>query len=89
MTRFQPATQAAWCPIRDEFFSNDGAWMEPADAAWLMALLKLCPDSKELFPHGKWASIQFLEQLVEDDALVALDSALFNQPPVGAIKKGL
>jgi hypothetical protein len=86
---FLPSTREAWSPIRLEFFNNDGSWMEPEDAAWLLVLLKMSPDTEQLFPHGKWASIQYLEGLVEAEACMALECAAFNRPQVGAITKGL
>jgi hypothetical protein len=33
-------------------------YTQPQWAAWLIFLLKAEPDLKELFPHGKWATIQ-------------------------------
>ena len=43
-------------------------YMEPQDVAWLTFRLKYVEDSEEDFPHGKWATIQRLQQMVEDAA---------------------
>lgn len=61
-------TEYAWRPIRERFFNSSGIWMEPEQAAWLLALLKMSPDTPDLFPNGKWASIQQLETTVEHEA---------------------
>jgi hypothetical protein len=37
----------------------DGTWF-----AWLIALLKEEPDTPELFPKGKWATIQRMQDLL-------------------------
>lgn len=44
------------------------SFMEPQWFAWLVELLKVEPDSEDLFPSGKWATIQRLQQMVEDAA---------------------
>jgi hypothetical protein len=40
------------------------SWIQPQWAAWLVFLLQAEPDTPELFPHGKWATIQRLQELV-------------------------
>ena len=44
------------------------SWIQPEWAAWLRFLLAEEPDSPELFPHGKWAAIQRLDQLLAEAA---------------------
>lgn len=44
----------------DEWFRR---YMQPQWAAWLVFMLKAEPDTAELFPHGKWATIQRIEDL--------------------------
>lgn len=39
---------------------NSPEWM-----AWFVQLLKHVPDSEKVFPHGKWATIQSIEQQIE------------------------
>ena len=36
-------------------------FMEPQWVAWWIEVLKQSDDSPDLFPHGKWASIQYLQ----------------------------
>ncbi len=43
-------------------------WSEPQWLAWLIALLQEEPDSPELFPHGKWATIQHMRTLLAEAA---------------------
>jgi len=43
---------------------NDRTWIDVRWFAWLVALLKVEPDTEELFPKGKWATIQRLEELL-------------------------
>jgi hypothetical protein len=43
-------------------------WMEPQWAAWLTFLLAAEEDTPELFPHGKWATIQHIQSLIADEA---------------------
>lgn len=38
--------------------------MEPQWVAWLIEILKQSEDIPELFPHGKWATIQRLQNLL-------------------------
>lgn len=49
-----------WAPIYK--------YMEPEWVAWLTFRLKYVPDSEEVFPKGKWATIQRLQQMVDDYA---------------------
>lgn len=43
-------------------------FIQPQWAAWLIVLLKVEQDTEELFPSGKWATIQRLEQMVSNAA---------------------
>jgi hypothetical protein len=38
------------------------------EMAWLSYVLPLLPDSEQLFPRGKWASIQELKRQLEECA---------------------
>ena len=42
---------------------NSPEWM-----AWFVHLLKHVPDSSEVFPHGKWATIQSIEEQINQCA---------------------
>ena len=58
----------SWSAIRN-FGSIRGyewiqAWMEPQWVAWLTEILKQSDDDPLLFPHGKWATIQHLQDKV-------------------------
>ena len=46
----------------------DSSFMLGENAAWLFFRLRETPDCSELFPKGKWASIQMLEGLVSEQA---------------------
>jgi len=41
------------------------SWIDLPTFAAIFFLLKHSPDSAELFPKGKWATLQRMEQLVE------------------------
>ena len=41
---------------------------EPEQIAWLSFLLEFVDDSEEVFPRGKWATIQRLQDLVREAA---------------------
>jgi hypothetical protein len=41
-------------------------WIDARWAAWLIALLKAEADDPELFPKGKWATIQRMEELLNE-----------------------
>ena len=43
-------------------------WIQPHWFAWLVALLKEEKDTPELFPKGKWATIQRMEELLAESA---------------------
>ena len=58
--RLNPSTAAAW--------GIDKGYMQEGEAAWLFFRLRETPDSDELFPRGKWASIQHLEVLICEQA---------------------
>lgn len=49
-------------------------FIEPQWFAWLIALLKAEPDNEEFFPKGKWATIQRLEQLLENAVTAELQA---------------
>lgn len=43
------------------------------DWAWLLFLMKHTPDYEDYFLSGKWATIQFLEQMLNEAALKRID----------------
>lgn len=45
----------------------------PETMAWLVLLLKQIPDTEEVFPHGKWATIQNIESQLEECAKDYID----------------
>jgi hypothetical protein len=47
-------------------------WIEPQWLAWLIALLQAETDRPNLFPHGKWATIQRLQFLLGAAAIAEL-----------------
>lgn len=51
-----------------------GPWIEAKDLALFTEICKLWPDTPEDFPRGKWASIQNLQSLVEDDVVCLMKS---------------
>ena len=42
----------------------DCAYAEPQWLALYIAICRQWPDSEDAFPHGKWATIQHLEQIL-------------------------
>ena len=54
--------------ISDRQWSDLYDWMEPEIVAWLVWRLKFVEDSEVYFPRGKWATIQRIEQLLDDYA---------------------
>ena len=43
------------------------SWIQPQWMAWLIYLLKELPDDSEFFLHGKWATIQRMEELLHGE----------------------
>ena len=63
-------TRQAW----SEYFWDLGladndfkSWLSLDNACKYLFILKATPDKAEIFPHGKWASIQTLESAIEDE----------------------
>lgn len=51
-------------------------WMPTERVCFLIFFLKQLPDSKDgYFPRGKWATIQYLEHLVEDQLKILIQEA--------------
>lgn len=64
----QPATLAAIHAYveRQKLDGMTGrTWWDLDQLAGLLMRLKYTPDDARLFPHGKWATLQFLESLIE------------------------
>lgn len=50
------------------FGEIDGAMIEVERVAWIVRQLRYMPDEPTLFPHGKWATIQSLDDRIEKAA---------------------
>jgi hypothetical protein len=50
------------------------SWVESQWFAWLVALLKAEPDTHDLFPKGKWATIQEMEGVLQESARAELST---------------
>jgi hypothetical protein len=57
---------ARWCEAHG--WSPLMTWESPERVAWLTYLLRHVPDSEDVFPSGKWATIQRLQELVDEYA---------------------
>jgi hypothetical protein len=61
--------------------SSDFGWpdlyfyAQPEQIAWLSFKLKAVEDRAEYFPHGKWATIQRLQTLLDEAQDVAFELA--------------
>jgi len=70
LSPLQPLTRTALHNYSDKWgydeWLGDRTWIAAEKFAWLIALLKLEEDKEELFPHGKWATIQHMEKLLEE-----------------------
>ena len=67
LSRLSPATKYAFEQYAERYYYNDSwlkSFMEPQWFAWLIELLKAEPDAEELFPNGKWATIQRMQELL-------------------------
>lgn len=53
------ATDAEWPEVRN--------FMEPEQVLLLIERLKACCDDWNVFPHGKWATIQRLQEIWNED----------------------
>lgn len=51
-------------------------YMAPEQIAWLVIKLEFIPDSTEVFPKGKWATIQRLQEMVREAARLACVSGV-------------
>jgi hypothetical protein len=59
-------TQRAISEALDESGWDVGkSWIDLPTCAAIFFLLKYSPDDPELFPKGKWATLQRLEELIE------------------------
>ena len=58
---------------------------QPERMAWVILVMKKLPDSEVTFPHGKWATIQAIENQLEraacDKVLVLLKKESHNDQP--------
>jgi hypothetical protein len=61
------------------------SWIDLPTCAAIFFLLKYSPDDPELFPKGKWATLQRLEVLIEN-AIVNTNAA-GNEPPEARRKR--
>lgn len=63
-------SREAYVPIRDlaetREWSPIHAWVDTAEYLLLIERLKREPDSEELFPKGKWATIQRIQAILEE-----------------------
>jgi len=84
MLSFQALQRFAEDRDYEEWFHS---WIEPHWLAWLIALLKECYDTPELFPHGKWATIQHMEALLSEAARAELPLQLQRKEFVQVLEK--
>ena len=69
MKSLSPETYYALEKLRSEFGWVDiYEYMEPELIAYLACRLKFVPDNADYFPKGKWATIQRLQDLVDEHA---------------------
>lgn len=50
---------------RAEVVGDVHTWEQPERVAWILYVIKEWPDEEALFPRGKWATIQALEEQVQ------------------------
>lgn len=63
-------------------------WIEPQWLAWLIEILKQSDDDADLFPHGKWATIQILQGKVAVAAAGERHSILTGATPTVTTSEG-
>ena len=69
MRSLSPETYSALENLSDERqWAEIHEWMEPEWVAWLAVRLEWVDDSIDIFPRGKWATIQQLQDLVRKAA---------------------
>lgn len=51
----------------NDFIDVVRSWMEVPQVLLLIELAKRAPDTKEFFPHGKWATIQAIQERVSTE----------------------
>ena len=61
-----PAFQALEALCANMEWPDLRAYVEPNDWALLVARLKHVPDSEDVFPRGKWATIQQMTMMLDD-----------------------
>lgn len=64
------ATRKAWAQLSyerewDDLDEGGKTWLTLEHACKLFFLLRAHPDSPEVFPKGKWASLQVLETIID------------------------
>lgn len=57
-----------FCTVRGLSELYESSVYDPKNCAWLLFLLRAAPDHTEWFPHGKWATLQRLEQIIDSAA---------------------
>jgi hypothetical protein len=65
LDRFSPETRYALSAYFAAHSDFSGSLITPEKAAWLWFKLRQEPDSAELFPKGKWATLQVLEAMLD------------------------
>ena len=59
---------------------EDRSWVSTEHFAWLIALLKEETDTPEVFPKGKWATLQRMEHLLSEAMKEYIQLRLATQP---------
>ena len=74
LDRFLSSTRESLARYFSDHADFSGSMIAGETAAWLWFKLRQEPDSEELFPHGKWATLQRFEELLDNAALAVKDS---------------
>lgn len=53
--------------LDDEACLCPSAYVEPSDALFIIEMAKRAEDREDYFPHGKWATIQAIQERVDKE----------------------
>lgn len=68
LDKFSPPTREALSRYFADHSDFSGSIISSETAAWLYFLLRNEVDTEELFPKGKWATLQVLEAMLDQAA---------------------
>ena len=87
LSRLSPEAQAGLVRWATHHFQDDLLWdgigSSPEHWAWLWFQLRVSEDNPEWFPKGKWATLQHIQTLLEEEARAIITDLSLRASGVG------